>query len=277
MDSKLQQHDDELPLFRPEAIDAKRGEWLGSINLATSRTQKLLAASALVVFIATTLLLIFGQYSRRMSMKGSLVDAQTATAIEVKRDSYLCALLVQEGQRVVARTPLAQTSTSPCEAKDSTSLQTIVATSDGFVMGINGLSAPARLIRGQRIMSVRRPNGSLVASLSAPEQIIGYLDRGDEVTIRIDALPSQRYGMSQGSIFSIEPRDAGASTVGRPGYLVYARLDHAHLSLYGEDIPLHSGMRITSSVVLETRRLYEWIFEPLYLRGLSVAASEQAT
>lgn len=275
MDTNFQGSDGS-PLFRPEAIDAKRGEWLGSINLATSRTQKLLAAAALVLMTASTVLLIFGQYSRRMSLKGSLVDAHEATVIEVKRDSYLCALLVQEGQQVAADAPLVQTSALPCETHDPASLQTIVAANDGFILGVNGLSPPARLVKGQRIMSIRRPNGSLVASLSAPDQIIGYVGRGDEITIRVDSLPSQRFGMIRGRIVNIEPRDESAAPTARGGYIVYATLDRANLSLYGDAVPLHAGMRITSSVVLETRRLYEWIFEPLYLRRKS-AGNEQST
>lgn len=253
-------------LFRAEAIDAKRGEWLGSINLATSRTQKLLAAAAMVLFVATTLLLIFGQYSRRMSLKGTLVEAQTAMAIEVSKASYLCSLLVQEGQRVEHGAPLAQTSTLPCEAREPGPTETIRAEGEGFIVGLNGLSPPARLVEGQRLMSIRRPNGSLVASLAAPDQIIGYVELGDEVSIRVDALPSQRFGMSRGDIVQIEPRASSESPTARPGYIVYATLDRSSLSLYGEDVPLHADMRITSSVILETRRLYEWIFEPLYLR-----------
>ena len=36
------------------------------------------------------------------------------------------------------------------------------------------------------------------------------------------------------------------------------------MQAYGQTYPLKSGMLIDASIVLEKRRLYEWILEPLY-------------
>lgn len=259
------------PLFRNEALDAKRGQWLGPINLATSKTQRLLGLAALVFFVASCLLLTLGQYSRRMTLKGTLVEGQASNAIQAKRDAYLCALLIQEGQRVERNAPLAQISTVPCDTAPAEDWETLRAATDGFVAGVGGLSAPSRVLAGQRLLTIRQPTGTLVASLSAPEQVAGYVGEGDAISLRIDALPFQKFGTAPARVVGLRQRWEDPASGGKPGYEIHASLDAPSLRLHGEDVPLRQGMRISSSIVLETRRLYEWIYEPLYLRRMAQA------
>lgn len=62
-------------LFRQEVIEAKRGEWLGSIIVATPLSRWGLAALALIVVAAIALFPLFGHYTRRETVTGQLVPS----------------------------------------------------------------------------------------------------------------------------------------------------------------------------------------------------------
>src|SRR5690606_39827424 len=52
-------------LFRREALEARRGSWLGAISLAQPLRLWLLTAAAAAVALAVILFLLFGTYTRR--------------------------------------------------------------------------------------------------------------------------------------------------------------------------------------------------------------------
>ncbi|SST67271.1 type I secretion membrane fusion protein, HlyD family [Acinetobacter baumannii] len=49
-----------------------------------------------------------------------------------------------------------------------------------------------------------------------------------------------------------------------PIYLVKVKLEKQTIAVYGENIPLKSGMLLEADIKLDTRKIYEWILEPLY-------------
>jgi membrane fusion protein len=49
-----------------------------------------------------------------------------------------------------------------------------------------------------------------------------------------------------------------------PLYRIRIRLDAQTVQAYGRHMPLKSGMLVQASVMLERRKLYEWIVEPIF-------------
>ena len=49
-----------------------------------------------------------------------------------------------------------------------------------------------------------------------------------------------------------------------PMYRIRVRLGRQDILAYGQAQALKSGMGLDASILLERRRLYEWILEPLY-------------
>ncbi|MBL8300640.1 MAG: HlyD family efflux transporter periplasmic adaptor subunit [Rhodanobacteraceae bacterium] len=69
-------------LFRKEALDAQRGDWLGEISLAQPMQLKGFAAAATITAIAILLLLAYGTYTKRTRVAGEIVpSAGLATVI----------------------------------------------------------------------------------------------------------------------------------------------------------------------------------------------------
>ena len=49
-----------------------------------------------------------------------------------------------------------------------------------------------------------------------------------------------------------------------PVYLVTVELASQSVIAYGDALPLQPGMQLEASVQIETRRLIEWVFDPLF-------------
>jgi membrane fusion protein len=117
------------------------------------------------------------------------------------------------------------------------------------------------------------PAGStLVAELLAPSRAVGFVAVGDDVRLRYAAFPYQKFGHARGSVVSVSRAtlDAADPVVARGGaraepvYRVAVALQSQAVMAYGQPRPLLAGMEVEADVLLETRRLYEWILEPLY-------------
>jgi membrane fusion protein len=57
----------------------------------------------------------------------------------------------------------------------------------------------------------------------------------------------------------VVPLDGGRE----PLYRIRATLDAQSIDAYGRREPLQAGMQVEADVMLDRRRLIEWVFEPL--------------
>lgn len=89
-------------LFRQEVMEARRGEWLGSIIVAAPLSRWLLTVLALVLAIAIVLLLCFGEYTRRETVSGQLVPRAGLLNVAAPSVGTITRLHVHNGQQVQA-------------------------------------------------------------------------------------------------------------------------------------------------------------------------------
>lgn len=121
------------------------------------------------------------------------------------------------------------------------------------------------------------PRGAVLeAHLYAPSQAIGFLHAGQTVLLRYRAYPYQKFGHARGVIASVsrtamEPSELPAvftgNTAGTPAealYRVTVNLERQYVTAYGKPAPLQPGMQLDADVLLERRRLFEWVLDPLY-------------
>ena len=114
------------------------------------------------------------------------------------------------------------------------------------------------------------PEGSdLEADLLVPSRSAGLIQPGQEVRVRVDAFPYQRFGMVTGHVSQV------SRATYRPGellapiqyqdtvYRVIVSLERTRVAAYGEDRQLTPGMTLTADVVTDRRRFIDWILDPL--------------
>lgn len=119
------------------------------------------------------------------------------------------------------------------------------------------------------LMNITPPGADLVAELYLPSRAIGFIAPGQRVKIQFDAFPYQKFDVAEAEILrasktALLPQELGvASQTPERLYRIEAQLDAQTIRAFGKDIPLQSGMELTADIVLEDRKLLEWLMEPL--------------
>jgi membrane fusion protein len=124
---------------------------------------------------------------------------------------------------------------------------------------------------GTPLASVLPAGAALEAEIYAPSRAAGFIRPGIAVLLRYQAYPYQKFGQHAATVREVaktalrpdELNLPGAAAGSEPLYRIRLRLDRQFVQAYGKAMPLKSGMLVDASVMLERRRLYEWILEPL--------------
>jgi membrane fusion protein len=119
------------------------------------------------------------------------------------------------------------------------------------------------------------PKGSgLHVELLVPTRAIGFISKGQEVVLRYEAFPFERFGQYRGIVTDIGRNvwssgdRIGPLNAKEPVYRVDVSLERQAVSAFGQDFALRPGMLVNADLLLEKRTILEWIFEPvLQLKG----------
>jgi len=112
----------------------------------------------------------------------------------------------------------------------------------------------------------------LQAHLYAPSSALGFIRPEQAVRLRVAAFPYQKFGHQAGSVHQVSstPLQAGelaalplAVKPDEPLYRVTVNLERQYVLAYGREQPLAAGMQLDADVMLERRRLVEWLFAPV--------------
>jgi membrane fusion protein len=151
----------------------------------------------------------------------------------------------------------------------------VTAPRDGIVTSLQSISGSS--VTSQGLLMTMVPEGSVLqARLYAPSRAIGFVRPGQKVLLRYQAFPYQKFGQYAGTVRNISSTSVGpAEFAGREAsaaalisgdsvYRIVVDLDAQSVSAYGAKVPLQPGMQLEADVLIETRRLYEWVLDPLY-------------
>lgn len=124
---------------------------------------------------------------------------------------------------------------------------------------------------GATILTLLPEGSPLEAHLHAPSRSVGFVRPGQEVRLRYPAFPYQKFGSQRGRVTAVSrsavpPAELGygpAEGPREPLYRIRVALDEQSVRAYGKPEPLQAGMRVEADVLLDRRRLLEWVFEPL--------------
>ncbi|EEF22529.1 Microcin H47 secretion protein mchE, putative [Ricinus communis] len=151
----------------------------------------------------------------------------------------------------------------------------VTAPCDGLITAI-AISKDQNATSGSPLISIVPSNSALQATLYAPSRALGFIQPTQRVELRMDAFPFQKFGTVLGRVSSIADtplntqerssatRLATSVEASEPVYTIRVDLDSQLLIAYGKAQRLRPGLQFEADVQLETRRLYEWLLEPLY-------------
>jgi len=120
------------------------------------------------------------------------------------------------------------------------------------------------------------PHGAtMLAQLYAPSRAIGFVKPGDQVLLRYQAYPYQKFGHAKGVVESVSRTalpsnelngfgNTNGNNTSEPLYRVTVNLASQTITAYGKPQSLQAGMLLDADVLQDKRHLYEWVLEPLY-------------
>lgn len=144
----------------------------------------------------------------------------------------------------------------------------ITAPADGTVTAI--LAERGQSTQPQSALLSILPYGAMLeAQLLVPSRAIGFIAAHQQVAVRYQAFPYQRFGSYRGRITEVAktlivPNESQLPVaINEAVYRVTVALDAQSVSAYSRDIPLQAGMLLDADIWLDRRRIIDWVFDPL--------------
>ncbi|OMU04777.1 anibiotic ABC transporter [Burkholderia pseudomallei] len=158
-------------------------------------------------------------------------------------------------------------------AQNEAERETVVRAPEDGVISTVLVKTGQTATTGQALLTMT-PKGSLLqAQLLVPSSAIGFVREGTDVVLHYQAFPYQKFGIQRGRVARIS-RNAltpaeittllGQQAPAEALYRVDVRLFRQEIEAYGRMEPLKPGMAVDADLLLDQRRMIEWILEPLY-------------
>ncbi|CAD2258027.1 HlyD family efflux transporter periplasmic adaptor subunit [Xanthomonas arboricola] len=261
LESQLADAVDELNIYQQEQVDQQ---------LLLDKIEPLLKSG----YIAATQ--VQQQRSSLASVKAN-VRSQRSKISSIRLDL--------EGRRAdLARAPLdlaSQINTSErlLASADVEAQSNAGDLSSALLSPVNGIVSSVLVSEGQAVkpgqilMTIIKDTSKTEAQLLVDSQSIGFIEIGTKVALRLRAYPFQKFGVLMGtvkakSLTTLSPSEAadrfGMASVTESMFLVRVELERQSLDVYGNSVRLTPGMYVDADVMLDRRRLYEWLFQPAY-------------
>lgn len=139
------------------------------------------------------------------------------------------------------------------------------------------LVKPGQIVTsGQTVAMMLPDNARLQARIMLSSRAIGFIQSGQRVVLRYQPFPWQKFGQQYGTVLEISksalsPQEVASLTgdgqVKESMYQVKVALDKQTVQVYGRQSSLHAGSALEADFIVDKRRLYEWVLEPLNALG----------
>jgi len=150
----------------------------------------------------------------------------------------------------------------------------IQAQSAGQVLAVAGKVGDS-VEAGQFVAAVGDDNAEPLIVLDAPARATGLVKVGQKVVLKYDAFPFKTFGIQHGVVTSISSSAVRApATEGDRGldprpvtrqslYRIEVRPDSNDIEAYGEKKKITIGSTLSADIIIEKRRLIDWVLDPI--------------
>jgi membrane fusion protein len=198
-------------------------------------------------------------------------DAHNATLVRLHAERERLPLEFRDRQAAL-NARLSEAARARVEVRSRTTY-TINAPVGGQISGMQA-AVGAEVSRARPLLTLLAKDAVLEAVLFVPSRAVGFVRSGQEVRLRFDAFPHERFGDQGGVVVQIDksilaPSELPDPVITRePVYRVRARPQRGYMEAYGDRFPLRPGMALEADIVTDRRSLLMWLLDPLLsLRG----------
>lgn len=190
--------------------------------------------------------------------------AKRAAVIESERNAsqIIAQAAVQTASLSATRAQVAQQAASTAGGRSYVLRASITGRVTALTAKVGQPASP----QGQ-LMTIVPAGAKLRAELAVPSAAIGFIKRGQQVRLAVDAFPYQRFGTVTGKVQTLSTSAINAPAANGTTIAVYpvtVAIEQPRISAYGRTEPLVPGMTLSARIVTEQQSLLQWLFEPLF-------------
>lgn len=208
-------------------------------------------------------------------LKNAAIEREAITQQIVTNEEQLKQLPLVTQEKLSELSRLRSQNVQTLAQTESLRSISIIAPCDGVISALlvkNGQS----ITSGEKLFSILPKGSKLQGELFVPSEAVGFISPGATVALHYQAFPYQKFGVHDGTISSVgqsalNPSEIsqllGAQPPPEAYYRVEVELANQAINAYGVPKRLRSGMALDADIMLDRRRMIEWVFEPLYGMG----------
>jgi membrane fusion protein len=212
-------------------------------------------------------LLDYGRQMAELRARRAEMRQQAAERGRVQRTT----MAEKEGQLAAVRNELSGIEAQLAGLAAQSRLD-LVAPVDGQVAGL--FVAVGGSVAADQVLAVVGDTGAdPIILLDVPARAIGFAKIGQRVVLKYDAFPYKTFGIGHGTITAIaatpqRPAEAlsGTDAAGparQSTYRIEVAPDARTIRAYGVDEPIRIGSTLSADIVVERRRLIDWVLDPI--------------
>lgn len=225
-------------------------------------------------------------YQQQQSVYNSLYSQNTSNSLQIINIQSEIAIKSAEFDNQISQSESQRESLrreySDAEAKDSFF---ITSPMDGKIESV--VVTEGQMVNaGDTMVQISREDSqALYLVFWLPNDAVPFVSRGEQVNIRYDAFPFEKFGQFPADIISVSSIPASMNELSHyknspinsdrthiaSYYKTIVKLDRKSLSYAGHELNISSGMKAQATFFLERRPLYQWMLSPLYKMNKSIA------
>jgi hemolysin D len=179
---------------------------------------------------------------------------QLTQSREQARQTALADLAKAQNEAILRREELTK-------AKQKSRLQRLVAPVDGIVQQL-AVHTLGGVVEPVRPLMVVVPTGALTIEAKVLNKDAGFVHRGQEVAVKLEAFPFTRYGTVPGRIETISSDAVDDKKLG-PIYVAKVQLLKSAINRGDKVVPLGPGMTVTADIKTGHRTILSYLLSPI--------------
>lgn len=148
------------------------------------------------------------------------------------------------------------------KARQRSRLQVLTSPADGTIAQLAVHTVGGVVETAKPIMVVVPAGGELIAQVRILNKDIGFVRRGQQVAVKLEAFPFTRYGTLQGRVERIGSDAVEDEKLGLI-YPAVVALSDARITVDGKPVPVTPGMMTTADIRTGRRSLLSYLLSPI--------------
>lgn len=153
-------------------------------------------------------------------------------------------------------------SSQSVKAEESYKYQKLVSPVNGTVHGLASYTIGGILKPAETAITIVPEGTKFMAEIMILNKDIGFVKKDQDVEIKVEAFPFQKFGTIKGKLVNISPDAIQDEKIGYV-YKALVSMDKNYFNLNGQDKIISPGMTLTAEIKTGKRRIIEFFLSPV--------------